>query len=152
MSNPTDDRILAARFVDGQMPADEQAEFVLRMQARPELRAAVSELQGLRGLFATAAAEPAPSLRPGFADRVAQRLRREAGEVTRASADVEARLVSLARWCVLAAAIVLAIALLFASGALRPADSGKLQADNGSQLIRSLDAQIRAAEAAPARR
>lgn len=152
MSVHTEDRILAARYVDQQMAADEQAAFVVRLAADAALQAVVVELQAMRGMFATVAAEPVPTLRAGFAERVSQRLRREVGEVTTSTAAVEHRVLSLARWCVLAAAVLFTVALLWWRGALRPADPGKLQADNGSALIRSLDEQIRAAETAPARR
>lgn len=148
MKQPPPDRQLndrdlldADRYADGALPDADRAAFELRLRGNPALLAAVQQAEALRGVFRVARDEPAPSVREGFEARVLQRVRSEAGVDAEVSGLVERQVVAVARWCLLAAAVVLTAALLFVSGVLRPLDSGQLQADD-EVLIQQLDQQI----------
>jgi hypothetical protein len=142
-TNHDNDLVSIGRYVDGEMTATEQFEFEARQRAEPAFADLVAEAEGLRAVFAVGRSEPAPALRPGLAQRVLGRLQRgDSGDVR---IEVERRIVKVARACLLAAAAVLAVATLFATGVLGRADGGQLQADAGAELIRTLDAEIQAA-------
>jgi len=140
------DRIAAARFVDGEMQPEERAAFAARVESDPALAEAVAEVEACRALFRRARTEQPVPLRAGFADRVVQRARDE--ERVR-SAELERRIVRMARICVAAAAAVILAAVLFVTGVIRMPDAGVLQADATAEMIRELDERIQAAEAPP---
>jgi anti-sigma factor RsiW len=147
------ERVRLARYLDGEMSAEERVGFAARLRAEPALAELESEAQALRGIFACARREPLPALRAGFADRVLDRLSRPAGAQDASTAAAETqRVVRFARLCVAAAAVILVVATLFTTGALQLPDRGTLQADSRAELIRVLDAKIQAAQQAGARR
>ncbi len=145
MKHPLDDRDLldADRHAEGTMPEAERSAFESRLRDDQPLAEAVQQAQALRRLFAVAKAEPAPAVREGFEARVLQRVRSEAGVTTELAGLAERRLVATARFCVIAAAVILTVAILFVAGVLRPLDSGQLQADD-EVLIQQLDQRIQA--------
>ncbi len=144
------DRVAVARYLDGETKAEARTAFEARLHAEPALAEALAEANALRGIFACARTEPAPVLRPGLGDRVLQRLQRVDGGTT--DLGIERRVVRLARICVVAAAVIFAFAVLFGSGAARLPDSGHLQADASSELIKVLDAKMKAAQPPGVRR
>lgn len=143
MKHPLDDRDLmdADRYVDATLSADDRTAFELRLRSNPALAEAVQQAEALRGIFRAARAEPAPAVREGFGARVLQRVKSEAGVTAELAGLSERQVVTMARWCVVAAAVIFTVALLLASGVLRPLDSGQLQADD-EVLIQQLDQRI----------
>lgn len=138
------DRVAVNRYVDAEMSAPQRTAFEARLRAEPALAELLAEAEALRAVFAVARAEPAPMRRAGMSARVLARL--QAGAPEEGRGDLERQIQRVARACVLAAAAVLLVATLFAAGILRLPDSGQLQADSGSELIRALDAKIQAAD------
>lgn len=147
---PTDDpRLLCQRYVDGALANSERAAFELRLRAEPALAALVADLRALRSTFAPMARESAPVASPGFRARVMAlaAVAPESTDLAPAAADVadSLGLFRVLRRCLVAAAILSAISLVFLSGVLHRADSGRLEASEAEvqKAMDALDARIK---------
>lgn len=157
MNHETDDRLstddprlLCQRYVDGALQNHERAAFELRLRAEPALAALVADLRALRSTFAPMARESAPVASPGFRARVMAlaAVAPESADDSPAAGDVadSLSLFRVLRRCLVAAAILSAISLVFLSGVLRRADSGRLEASEAEvqKAMDALDARIKA--------
>lgn len=149
------DRILAGRFVDGELPAKERAAFEARLAEDAALQAAVDGQADLSAMFVPG---PAPQPSAGFRARVLAAARRlpDSEELSASqSSGHQAPVVSLAtqrahieafcRRLLVAAALLILFGGLAWAGILRQADSGQLEAsrDEIQQEMERLDALIR---------
>ncbi len=135
------DRALAARFVDGALDTADAIAFRRRIAAEPPLAAAVDELLGMRRMFAADAARTAATTARGtFVESVLRQTRRLP------NVDDE-DVVRLARRLLVAAALLLALGVLAASGWLRPTPPGRLEASPG--LVEELRLRIQERESPP---
>lgn len=120
-----EDLRLVARFVDGELAADEARAFEQRLQQEPELVHEVEALGARRGLFEQGPiAVPGPQFRGRVLEAVAEAGRRQLTEQA-PEADL------LHRWApriVAAAALVLAFCGALAAGLFDQAESGDLSA------------------------
>ena len=159
---PNDDpRLLCQRYVDGALSTAERTAFDLRLRAEPGLAALVADLRALRSTFVPMARESAPVASAGFRARV-MALAAVAPESADDSPSVATSpsagdvadshgLFRLLRRCLVAAAILSAISLVFLSGVLRRADSGRLEASEAQvqKAMDALDARIKARASEP---
>jgi anti-sigma factor RsiW len=139
------DTMSVARYVDGEMTAAERARFAARLDADPELRRAVLELEDLRRCIAAAATTPVRQPCPGFRARVAAEVAGFGGAAgSREAAELE-RVMVFARRVMVAAVLVFGVAILMFAGLLRSTDSGRLEASPAEiqRAIEKLDAAIR---------
>jgi anti-sigma factor RsiW len=130
--------VLAGRYIDGEMSPDDRRAFEALLSGEPELAAKIRELRAMREWFV---AGPVPRPSPHFRDDVLAAALRGASTV----AD-DLRLVSWSRRVLYAAAALIVLGILVASGVLRPAYGGKLEASPAEveHAMDRLDAQIAA--------
>ena len=136
------------RYVDGEMPSDEQVHFEARLSEDEELVAAVDELRDLRACFASersADVAGAPAS-PGLTSRVLAEVRRSS--LTPAGRVEEMHRVDhWSRRAVIAAVFVFGLAMLVFAGLLRKVDTGRLEASPAEikRVMDRLDAAIQQA-------
>ncbi len=130
------DGMLAGRYVDGEMSADERRTFEARAADDPKLAGLVRELRAVHDWFVDG---PVPRPGPDFRARVLAGAL--GGERTPRDDD---RLVRWSRRVVYAAAALIVLGVLVASGLLRPAYSGKLEASPAEvdHAMQQLDQKI----------
>jgi anti-sigma factor RsiW len=148
------DQRLVSRFVDGELSGAELIEFERRLLSEPELRQAADTQRATRTWFeglrvAEGERDAGGELSSGFADRILQEARR--GVDRAAEADVPGELelaersaLRLGSGLLAAAVLIFGFALLFSTGLVRPADSGRLEAAD-ERRIEQIDREIEAA-------
>ena len=157
MTLPETDRLLAQRYVDGELHGEDLTRCEQRLLRDSALRACIDDFRGLRTLFAASRAQgPAPAPAAGFVAAVLTQVRRlpsraellaeprERGEVE----QVELLVARTGRRLLAAAALIFALALLIVSGALRPVGGRAVEASKND--VRKLIEQIQARDGADA--
>lgn len=162
--NEHDDAVASARetelqrYVDHELNDPERTAFEAKLLRDPALRDEVDGLRALRKVFRASAEETAPQPSAGFRARVLARAATAAeleSVTTAAGSDTDSLLNPLLVWAkrsLIAAAVIAGLSLLVLSGALRSADSGRLEASEADvqKAMAELDAQMRAASPSPA--
>ncbi len=122
---PSRDDLWIQRYVDGELSADDAADFSARLLREPELRARADAQQQLRSGFVgeEAAAPPA-----GFTANVLAEVRRLPDRAELESMDVSAAAVRVCVRVLLAAGLLLGLGLAWNAGLLDGGRSDQLQA------------------------
>lgn len=144
MKLPHQDELLLQRYRDGELSTDEAARLRHRLDAEPALRAALTGLEELSGLFATGKAAAAFAAPAGFTAQVLAEARRLPDRIRLREAEASARAVVVCRRLLLAAVVLFGIGLLWHSGLFRPAGSDVLTAtpDDVDREMQRLDAIV----------
>jgi len=150
------DQALVSRYVGGALTGQELADFERRLLKEPALRSSVEEQREVQDWFARVrASEPAADAAgrsPSFVDGVIRETRRRVPSdqegVAGESGDGEQRVVRTARMLLVAAALILGLSLLVATGVLRPGDGDRLAADPArvEQIDRQMESERRDVE------
>lgn len=152
MTNLRDeDRLLAARYVDGELEATDVTAFEERLATEPALVAYVTELRDTVAWFAPGRDEATPTPSEGFHQRVLREVRRLPRADELAGAQPATNVVGFEAACrriMVAAALLIGVGLLVFGGLLHKADSGELDASPAEirQKMDELDALIRERE------
>lgn len=142
-----EERLLASRYVDGELGVREASEFEARLAADGELSVLVGELRDDRAWFAPGRDEAAPAPSEGFQARVLRDVRRLPRGDELSGTEASAGIVSFEVACrriMVAAALLIGIGLLVFGGLLHAADSGELEASPAEiqRKMEELDAVI----------
>jgi anti-sigma factor RsiW len=140
------DEIRLARYLDGEMPTAERAEFDTRLQRDPILRAALDSAEEPSRALRDARQEPLRAA-ANFSATVLDRVRRmpSRDELVQLTATEEniAAFITYGRRLLVAAVVLFGLGLLFGFNLVRNDHGPELQAIGDKKLMKELDTKVK---------